>query len=51
MQDKDNKNMEFRVGKADKNFTKKRLMSYTGLTVVSKYIQAQGNLKRLNLKV
>ena len=36
------KTMEFKTGKADKNFTEERLTSYTGLTVVSRYIQAQG---------
>jgi len=48
MRDKDNKNMEFRAGKADKNFTEERLTSYTGLTVVSKYVQAQGIGKLLD---
>ena len=42
MQNKSNKTMEFKAGKADKNFTEERLTGYTGLTVVSKYIQAQG---------
>ena len=48
MRDKSNKTIEFRAGKADKNFTEERLTSYTGLTVVSKYIQAQGIGKLLN---
>jgi len=42
MQDKSNKTIEFKSGKAVKNFTEERLTSYTGLTLVSKYIQAQG---------
>ena len=42
MQHKDNKNIGFKAGNADKNFTEERLTSYTGLAVVSKYIQAQG---------
>jgi len=42
MQNKSNKTMEFKAGKADKNFTEERLTNYTGLTIVSKYIQAQG---------
>jgi len=42
MQNKSNNTIEFRAGKADKNFTEERLTGYTGLTVVSKYIQAQG---------
>jgi hypothetical protein len=48
MQDKSNKTIEFRAGKADKNFTEERLTSYTGLTVVLKYIQAQGLGKLLD---
>ena len=48
MQDKSNKTIEFRAGKADKYFTEERLTSYTGLTVVSKYIQAQGIGKQLD---
>ena len=48
MRDKSNKTIEFRAGKADKNFTEERLTSYTGLTVVSKYIQAQGIGKLLD---
>jgi hypothetical protein len=48
MQDKSNKTIEFREGKADKNFTEKRLTSYTGLTVVSKYIKVQGLGKLLD---
>ena len=39
MQNKSNNTIEFRAGKADKNFLEERLTSYTGLTVVSKYIQ------------
>ena len=31
MKDKSNKTMEFRAGKADKNFTEERLTSYTGV--------------------
>ena len=42
IQHKDNKNIGFKAGNADKNFTEERLTSYTGLAVVSKYIQAQG---------
>jgi hypothetical protein len=42
MQNKSNKTMEFKAGKAEKNFTEERLTNYTGLTIVSKYIQAQG---------
>jgi len=30
MQDKDNKTIKFKAGKADKNFTEERLTSYTG---------------------
>jgi|WetSurMetagenome_2_1015567.scaffolds.fasta_scaffold931934_1 hypothetical protein len=48
MQDKSNKIMEFREGKADKNFTEERLTSYTGFTVVSKYIKSQGLGKLLD---
>ena len=48
MQDKSNNTIKFRAGKADKNFTEERLTSYTGLTVVSKYIQAQGLGKLLD---
>ena len=36
--DKSNKTIEFRAGKADKNLTEERLMSYAGLTEISKYI-------------
>jgi len=42
MLNKDNKNIGFKAGNADKNFTEERLTSYTGLALVSKYIQAQG---------
>jgi len=48
MRDKNNKTMEFRAGKANKNFTEEQLTSYTGLTVVSKYIQSQGLGKLLD---
>src|SRR5450759_4529779 len=48
MRDKSSKTMEFKAGKADKNFTEERLTSYTRLTVVSKYIQAQGIGKLLD---
>jgi len=41
MQNKSNKTMEFKAGKADKNFTEERLTNYTGLAIVSKYIQTQ----------
>lgn len=42
MQHKDNKNLVFKAGKADKNFTDERLTSYTGLTSVSEYVNSQG---------
>ena len=42
MQDKSNRIIEFKAGKAEKNFTEERLTSYTGLAVVLKYIEAQG---------
>jgi len=45
MRHKGNKIMEFKAWKADKNFTEELLTGYTGLTVVSKYIQAQGSRK------
>ena len=48
MQNKSNNTIEFRAGKADKNFTEERLTSYTGLTVVSEYIQTQGIGKLLD---
>jgi len=31
MQNKSNKTMEFKAGKADKDFTEERLINYTGL--------------------
>jgi hypothetical protein len=48
MQHKSNKNIEFRVGKANKNFTEERLTSHAGLTVVMDYIQSQGLEKRFD---
>jgi hypothetical protein len=42
MHHKDNKNIGFKAGNADKNFTEERLTSYTGLALVSKYIHSQG---------
>lgn len=42
MLNKDIKKIEFKAGIADNNFTEEQLTSYTGLTVVSKYIQEQG---------
>jgi hypothetical protein len=42
MQGKSNITMEFKAGKADKNFTVERLTNYAGLTPVSQYIQSQG---------
>jgi len=41
MQDKSNKTMEFKVGKADKNFTEKRFTNYTGLTTDYTLIKRQ----------
>jgi|GEM_PF-6662044 len=34
MQYKDNKNIGFKAGKADKNFTEEQFTSYTGLAVI-----------------
>jgi len=42
MQNKDNKTIKFKAGKADKNFTEERLTGYTGLTAVSSYMEAYG---------
>ena len=48
MQNKNNQTLEFRAGKANKKFIEERLTSYPGLTVVSKYMQAQGLGKLLD---
>ena len=42
MQNKSNKAMEFKAGKADKNFTVEPLTNFMGLTSVSEYIRVQG---------
>ena len=48
MQSKVKKTIEFKAGKADKNFTNERLTSFTGLTVVSNYIQKEGLTRLLD---